>query len=160
MLQGETEKMVYLVLRIKGTVNIPAWAKTTLANLNLDKKFRATLVPENFETLGMLRKVKDIVAWTSVDEGFIKELLERRGKISGYKPLTKGNLPTGFESIEELASAIAQNKTTMSKLRNIKPWFALAPPKGGFKQKTKKQFSQDGVLGQNQGLVHLVKNML
>jgi len=53
--------MVYLVVRIKGTVNIPAWAKTTLANLNLDKKFRATLVPENFETLGMLRKVKDIV---------------------------------------------------------------------------------------------------
>ncbi len=160
MLQGEMEKMVYLVVRIKGTVNIPAWAKTTLANLNLDKKFRATLVPENFETLGMLRKVKDIVAWASVDEGFIKELLERRGKLSGYKPLTKGNLPKGFESIEELAAAIAQNKTTMSKLRSVKPWFALAPPKGGFKQKTKKQFSQDGVLGQNEELVHLVKNML
>jgi large subunit ribosomal protein L30 len=154
--------MVYLVVRIKGTVNIPAWAKTTLTNLNLDKKFRATLVPENFETLGMLRKVKDIVAWTSVDvdEGFIKELLETRGKLSGYKPLTKASLPKGFESIEELASAIAQNKTTMSKLRNVKPWFALAPPKGGFKRKTKRQFTQDGVLGQNEQLVQLVKNML
>ena len=155
-------KTTYLVVRIKGTVNIPAWAKTTLANLNLDKKFRATLVAENLETLGMLRKVKDIVAWTSVDvdEGFIKELLERRGKLSGYKPLTKASLPKGFESIEELASAIAQNKTTMSKLRNVKPWFALAPPKGGFKRKTKKQFTQDGVLGQNEQLVQLVKNMI
>ena len=153
-------KTTYLVVRIKGTVNIPAWAKTTLANLNLDKKFRATLVAENPETLGMLRKVKDIVAWTSVDSDFIKELLERRGKISGYKPLTKGDLPKGFESIEELATAIAQNKTSMSKLNNIKPWFALAPPKGGFKQKTKKQFTQDGVLGHNEQLMQLVRNML
>src|ERR687884_2327555 len=150
-------RMAYLVVRIRGTVNIPIWAKKTLDNLNLDKKFRATLVAENFETLGMLRKVKDIVAWTSVDADFIEELLERRGKISGYKPLTKGNLPKGFESIEELATAIAQNKTTMSKFRNLKPWFALAPPKGGFKQQTKKQFSQDGVLGRNEELVQLVK---
>ena len=141
-------------------MNIPAWAKTTLANLNLDKKFRATLVAENLETLGMLRKIKDIVAWTSVDADFIKELLERRGKISGYKPITKGNLPKGFESIEALATAIAQNKTSMSKLNSVKPWFALAPPKGGFKQKTKKQFSQDGVLGHNEQLAELVKNML
>jgi large subunit ribosomal protein L30 len=153
-------KTTYLVVRIKGTVNIPAWAKTTLANLNLDKKFRATLVAENFQTLGMLRKVKDIVAWTSVDADFIKELLQRRGKMSGYKSLTNGNLPKGFESIEELATAIAQNKTSMSKLKSVKPWFALAPPKGGFKQKTKKQFSQDGVLGHNEQLVQLVKNML
>jgi large subunit ribosomal protein L30 len=153
-------KTAYLVVRIKGTVNVPAWAKTTLANLNLDKKFRATLVAENLETLGMLRKVKDIVAWTSVDADFIKELLERRGKLSGYKPITKSDLPKGFESIEEVATAIAQNKTSMSKLNSIKPWFALAPPKGGFKQKTKTQFSQNGVLGHNEHLVQLVKNML
>ena len=150
----------YLVVRIKGTVNIPAWAKTTLTNLNLEKKFRATLVAENPETLGMLRKVKDIVAWTSVDADFIKQLLERRGKMSGYEPLTNGNLPKGFESIQELATAVAQNKTSMSKLNSIKPWFALAPPKGGFKKKTKKQFSQDGVLGHNEQLVELVNNML
>ena len=38
--------MAYLVVRIKGTVNIPYWANTTLDNLNLDKKFRATIIPE------------------------------------------------------------------------------------------------------------------
>lgn len=51
--------MAYLVVRIKGTVNIPTWARTTLDNLNLDKRFRATLVPETAESLGMLRKVKE-----------------------------------------------------------------------------------------------------
>src|SRR5919197_6410601 len=153
--------MVYLVVRIRGTINIPAWAKTTLRNLNLEKKFRATLVAENHETLGMLRKVKDIVAWTSVDADFIRELLERRGRIPGHKPITKSNLPKGFESIEELASAIAENKTSLSKLaKNISPSFALAPPRGGFRQKTKTQYSQNGVLGHNEQLVQLVKSML
>jgi len=72
--------MVYLVIRIRGIVNIPNWAEKTLENLNLRKKFNATLVTENNQTLGMLRKVKDIVAWKSVDEFLIKELLEKRGR--------------------------------------------------------------------------------
>lgn len=154
-------RMAYLVVRIRGTVNIPIWAKKTLDNLNLDKKFRATIIAENFETLGMLRKVKDIVAWTSVDASFVKELLEKRGRKNGYKPLTDSDLPKQYKNIEELAIAIAENKiTTLSKLKSIKPWFALAPPKGGFRRKTKTQFAQNGVLGENQQLIQLVKNML
>ena len=72
--------MVYLVIRIRGIVNIPSWAEKTLDNLNLRKKFNATIVSENSQTLGMLRKVKDIVAWKSVDESIIKELLQKRGR--------------------------------------------------------------------------------
>jgi len=48
--------MVYLVVRMKGTVNIPNWANVTLESLHLNKKFRATLIPENDQTLGMLKK--------------------------------------------------------------------------------------------------------
>jgi ribosomal protein L30/L7E len=75
--------MVYLVIRIRGIVNIPSWAEKTLDNLNLRKKFNATIVSENSQTLGMLRKVKDIVAWKSVDESIIKELLQKRGRKKG-----------------------------------------------------------------------------
>jgi large subunit ribosomal protein L30 len=156
-----TIRMAYLVVRIRGTVNIPAWAQTTLDNLNLTKKFRATIIAENSETLGMLRKVKDIVAWTSVDASFIKELLEKKGRKDGYKPIRDSDLPKEYENIEELAVAIAENKiTTLSKLKSIKPWFALAPPRGGFRRKTKTQYSQKGVLGENLELIQLVKNML
>src|SRR5215212_1651336 len=102
--------MAYLVVRIKGTVNIPQQAKKTLDGLNLDKRFRATIVPESAEYLGMLRKVKDEVA--------------------------------------------------MSNLGGIKPWFALNPPKGGFKRKTKTQYMQDGILGDDGELVQIVKRML
>jgi large subunit ribosomal protein L30 len=152
--------MAYLVVRIKGTVNIPQWARMTLDGLNLDRRFRATIVPESDEYLGMLRKVKEEVAWTKADAGIVKELLEKRGRKTGYKPLNKSDLPKDYQSIDELASAIAENKVSMSKLEGIKPWFALSPPKGGFKRKTKTQYAQRGVLGDDSELVEIVKRML
>ena len=152
--------MAYLVVRIRGTVNIPHWANNTLDNLNLDKRFRATVIPENQESLGMLRKVKEMVAWTSADATIIKDLLEKRGKKTGFKPVTNSDLPEGYNTIEELASAIADNKIALSKIRSIKPWFALNSPRGGFKRKTKTQYSQDGILGEDKGLTDIVKRML
>src|ERR1051326_7942493 len=131
--------MAYLVVRIKGTVNIPHWAKTTLDGLNLDRRFRATIVPETPESLGMLRRVKDIVAWTKTDSAMVRELLEKRGRKDGYKPISNTDLPKEYKSMDELASALAENKTTMSKIDGLKPWFALNPPRGGFKRKTKTQ---------------------
>jgi large subunit ribosomal protein L30 len=152
--------MAYLVVRIKGTVNIPQWARMTLDGLNLDRRFRATIVPESDEYLGMLRRVKEEVAWTKADAGIVKELLEKRGRKTGYKPLGKSDLPKEYKSMDELASAIAENKVSMSKLEGIKPWFALSPPKGGFKRKTKTQYAQQGVLGDDSELVEIVKRML
>jgi large subunit ribosomal protein L30 len=108
----------------------------------------------------MLKKVKDIVAWTKADSGIVKELLEKRGRKTGYKPLTKADLPKEYKSIDDFAAAIAENKVSMSKIDGIKPWFALGPPKGGFKRKTKTQYTQHGVLGNDDALVEIVKRML
>ena len=98
--------MAYLVVRIKGTVNIPYWANTTLDSLNLDKKFRATIIPENPETLGMLRKIKDVVAWVSIDAHIVREILEKKGRKAGFKPLKKSDIPKEYESIDALASML------------------------------------------------------
>jgi large subunit ribosomal protein L30 len=152
--------MAYLVVRIKGTVNIPEWAKRTLDGLNLDKRFRATIVPDNPEYLGMLRKVKEVVAWTKADTSIVKELLEKRGRKEGYRPITGADLPKEYKSIDDLAAALADNKVSLSKLGSIKPWFALSPPRGGFKRKTKTQYTQAGILGEDGELVEIVKRML
>jgi large subunit ribosomal protein L30 len=152
--------MVYLVIRIRGIVNIPNWADKTLENLNLRKKFNATLVTENNQTLGMLRKVKDIVAWKSVDESLIKELLEKRGRKKGFHPLKNSNLPSNYKSIDDLANAIHRNNISLSDLDDLKPWFSLNPPKGGFKRKTKTQYTQKGILGENNELIDLVRRMI
>ena len=152
--------MAYLVVRIKGTINIPQWAKTTLNGLNLDKRFRATIVPESPEYVGMLRRVKEEVAWTKADARIVKDLLERRGRKTGYKPISVSDIPQEYESFDKLAAAIADNKVSMSKLKGIKPWFALSPPKGGFKRKTKTPYEQKGVLGDDTDLIEIVKRML
>ena len=152
--------MVYLVIRIRGIVNIPSWAERTLENLNLRKKFNATILTENNQTLGMLRKVKDIVAWKSVDESIIKELLEKRGRKKGFHPLKNTSLPSNYNTIDDLANAIPRNNISWSELEDIKPWFSLNPPKGGFKRKTKTQYNQKGILGENNELIDLVRRMI
>lgn len=157
--------MVYLVVRMKGTVNIPNWAKITLDNLHLDKKFRATLIPENEQTLGMLRKIKEIVAWTSVEEAFIREFIEKKGRRTSTKLLSPSinksetDKPT-TPDIDKVISDISKNDSFLSKISGLKPWFALNPPKGGFKRKSKLLYSQNGILGENRELVELVKRMM
>jgi large subunit ribosomal protein L30 len=174
--------MVYLVVRMKGTVNVPRWAILTLENLHLNKKFRATIIPENDQTLGMLRKVKELVSWTSIDKEFIKEFIEKKGRLTEPKVGTKtaklveqvNNINNnGSKSdnegeykkslnydFEKIATDISQNQTYLSKVTGIKPWFALNPPRGGFRKKSKRSFSQDGILGENKELVSLVRRMM
>ena len=145
---------------MRGTINVPSSAKATLTYLNLTKKYRATLISESQQSLGMLRKVKGQVAWTPADPGIIKDLLEKRGRKAGFKPISNSDLPKEYDSIEQLASAISENKISISEIDNIKPWFALTPPRGGFKRKTKNQYNEGGLLGEYKDLVATVRRML
>jgi len=152
--------MAYLVVRMRGRVNVPSSAKATLTYLNLTKKYRATLISESQQSLGMLRKVKGQVAWTLADPGIIKDLLEKRGRKAGFKHISNSDLPKEYDSIEQLGSAISENKISISEVDNIKPWFALTPPRGGFKRKTKNQYNEGGLLGECKDLVAIVRRML
>jgi len=150
-----------LVVRLRGTVNVPHWAETTLRLLNLHKRFSATLVPDTPSIKGMLRKVKDYVAWAPVGADVIKELLERRGKVSRRKRLTLEDVKKlGFEDFASLAASLAEGKVSLNKLELIKPFFNLHPPRGGFPASSKKPYTQKGVLGENQELPKLVLKML
>jgi large subunit ribosomal protein L30 len=179
--------MVFLVVRMKGTVNVPYWARITLDSLHLNKRFRATIIPENEQTLGMLRKIKEFVSWASVDDVFVREFVEKKGRVSSTRLLTastnsaastptetgvpdnaddqinnsnnknNGSLNT---DLGKIVSIIFQNEVYLSKISGIKPWFALNPPKGGFKRKSKRSYSQNGILGENKELVSIVKRMM
>jgi len=152
--------VAYLVVRIRGTVNVPSFATNTLQYLNLTKKYRATLLPETQQSLGMLRKVKDHVAWTIADPKIIMELFEKRAQKPGQDDGSDFNLPVGFDKLEPLALAISENRLSMSDIPGLKPWFALHPPRGGFKRKTKKQYKEGGILGEDKILIELVRKML
>lgn len=151
----------FLVVRIKGQADVPHWAVTTLKLLKLDKKFRATIIPAKENTLGMLNKIKHYVSWQEIDISTTKELLDKRGRKAGYKKISSDDFEKiGFKTIDELASSLTEGKSTLAKLSPLKPWFALAPPKGGFKRSTKKLYDQKGILGHNKELNTLVRSMM
>jgi len=154
--------MALLVVRMRGTVNVPYWALTTLKNLNLNKRFSATLVPETTNYLGMLRKVNQWVAWSKADSDIIKTLIEKRGKKKGSASESEEEKKTNskYKGIDELVNVVANDKVKFSEQNNIKPWFTLNPPKGGFKKSSKKQFSDGGILGNNKELLEIVKRMI
>lgn len=155
--------MTLLVVRLRGTVNVPYWATATLKNLYLSKKFSATLVPETSNYLGMLRKINQWVAWSKADSEIVRTLIEKRGKKKNPKldPPEKGSKSTDqYKGIDELVDVIVTDKIKFSDQNNIKPWFSLSPPRGGFKRNTKKQFSDGGILGNNKDLLEIVKKMV
>jgi large subunit ribosomal protein L30 len=151
----------YLVVRMRGQINIPHWAKTTLNLLKLEKKFRATIIPSKENTLGMLDRVKHYVSWQEANLDITKELLNKKGRKSGYKKITNDDLTKlGFKTIDDLAVSVNEGKTSLNKIKPIKPWFALSPPKRGFKRSTRKTYGEGGILGQNHELIELVRSMI
>ena len=153
--------MAFLVVRMRGTVNVPFWALTTLQNLYLNKRFSATLVPETADYLGMLRKIKEWVAWSKADSEIVKTLIEKRGKkITQFDSQKESKKKDEYKGIDELVNVIVNDKIKFSDQSNIKPWFSLNPPRGGFKKKSKKQFTDGGILGNNKDLLEIVKRMV
>ncbi len=151
----------YLVVRIKGQADVPYWASTTMTLLKLDKKYRATILPAKDNTLGMLKKVMHYISWIELDADLAKDILDKKARKSGYQKITQEDLKElGFNSIDELATALAEGKATLSKLKPLKPWFALSPPRHGFKRSTKKLYGQKGVLGLNKELGTIVRRMI
>ena len=151
----------FLVLRISGQADVPYWAVTTMTLLKLEKKYRATIIPEKENTIGMLRKIQHYISWQEIDTETVKELLDKKARKSGYKKVTNEDITSiGFTSIDELATSLAEGKTSLSKLKPLKPWFAMDPPRHGFKRSTKKLYGQKGVLGHNKELSVIVKRMM
>jgi len=151
----------YLVIRIKGQADVPYWANTTLRLLKLEKKFRAIILPVKENTDGMLKKIQQFVSWQEVDLSTTKELLDKKGRRSGYKKITPEDISkAGFKTINELAASLSEGKISMTKIKPLKPWFALSPPRKGFKRSTKRLYGQKGILGHNKELTTLVKRMM
>lgn len=151
----------FLVVRMRGTVNVPHWAKTTLNLLHLERKFRATIIPARENTKGMLDKIKHYVSWQEVDTATMKELLEKKARKEGYKKITSEDIvKLGFKSSEDLAKSLTEGTASLSKLKPLKPWFALSPPRHGFKRNTKKMYGEGGILGNHKELLAQVRNMI
>ena len=79
---------MYAVVQVRGVVKTRRDIKDTLKMLRLHHINHCVLVPDTPENLGMIRKVKDYVAYGEADAATIETLLLTRGRVIGDAPLT------------------------------------------------------------------------
>lgn len=161
-------RKLYAIIRIRGQADVPPDVEYTLKLLRLHKKYHLVIYPADLPGLeGMLQKVKDWVTWGEVDQATLVELLKRRGRAPGDRPLTDSYIESklgdmGIKSIESLAQALIDGKVELHKLDNIiKPVFRMHPPRGGFDRSIKRPYGNRGELGYRGATINeLIKRML
>jgi len=153
--------VLLLVVNLHGKIDSTSPVRKALAELKVERRFSASVVPNDGTALGMLRLCKDYLAWWPIDGVLLSTLLKERGMVSERRRLDAAALKgLGFKKHEELAQKMLKEGARLSSLPGIRPFFRLSPPKGGFKTSTRRQASERGVLGNNPGLPELVKRMI
>jgi len=142
--------VLYAIMRIRGRVDIHPKVEATLRMLRLVRKFHAVLYPKCPTIDGMLEVVKDWVTWGEVDKETLKELITKRGRLVGGRPLTDNVVKKVFkvDDLDELVNSLVEGKILWHKYDEyVKPVFRLHPPRGGFKGSIKKPYKTGGELG-------------
>jgi large subunit ribosomal protein L30 len=150
-----------LVVNLHGAINSSVPVRKALNALWVAKRFSASVVEDDAQTVGMLKLCKDYVAWAQVDEPLLGDLLKKRGRVSSTRALDQASLKQlGYKKHEELAAKMMTEKLRLSAIEGVLPYFRLAPPRGGFKMSLRRQFTERGLLGNNPKLEEVVRRMI
>jgi len=135
------------VIRIRGQVGINKKVKETLDRLRLRKKYSCIVINPTKEQLGMIKKMRNFVAFGEIKKDMLKKLIEKRGQL-----INKEKKIDVKKIVEELEKGKKYEEL------NLKPFFRLHPPRKGIKSKL--HFPK-GVLGDNKEKINeLVERML
>ena len=137
-----------IAIRISGMIDVPKPVQEALFRLRLRRKYAAVILKPSNETLKLLKKLRNLIAYGDISKETLAELIEKRAQPLNKQ--TKIDPKTIIESLE---------KKNLKEL-GIKPFFRLHPPRGGIE--SKKHFGVGkGVLGDNKEKINdLVKRML
>lgn len=116
---------MFLIIRIRGSVNMAYKLKDTLSMLNLTRTNHCIIVPKTKSYEGMLEKCKDFITWGEVSEENLKKLVLKRGRKPGNKKLEEK------EALEIVKIILKEESLKNAK---IKPIFRLSPPSKGMKK--------------------------
>ena len=136
------------IIRIKGMVNINEDVENTLSRLRLRRKYACTLVDmNNNEINGMVKKIRNFVAYGEIDKPTLIDLIKQRGQ----------NLDKTKKIDPEKISEILLKEKKFNNT-GIKPFFRLHPPRGGINSK---DHFPIGVLGNHKEKINnLLRRML
>jgi len=137
------------IIRVRGSAEQKRVINDTFKILRLFKKNHCVVIPNTPAYLGMIKKVKDHATWGEVDEGTLKSLLLKRGKLPGKKNLTEEYIKEKTNmSPDEFVKAVFAGKKKLKDIPGLRTFFKLNPPVHGFERKgIKKPFSLGGALG-------------
>ncbi|MEM2207624.1 MAG: 50S ribosomal protein L30 [Sulfolobales archaeon] len=142
--------VLYAIVRIRGTADVPTDVEHALRLLRLVKPFHAVVYPKSESLEGMLKVVKDWVTWGEISRDVLKLLILKRGRVVGGKPISEEDVKRVFrvDSVDELVSALYEGRILWHQYEDyVKPVFRLHPPRGGFKGSVKKPYGSGGELG-------------
>jgi large subunit ribosomal protein L30 len=150
-----------LVVNLHGKINSSDAVRRALGELKVERKFTATLVPDDVDTMGMLKLCKDYIAWCPAEKGLLSELLEKRGMATESRRLDADALKgMGFKTHAELAERVLSGGARLTTMPGIRPFFRLSPPKKGFNASLRRQASEKGMLGSNSKLAETIRRMI
>jgi len=146
LLKKQANKMI-CIIRITGRIGINKDVNETLNRLRLRKKYSCVVISSKKEYLGMIKKVKDFVAFGEISDGAFEKLIETRGQIIDKDKKVDS---------KKIVSEIKKGKKYQE--LNLKPFFRLHPPRKGINAKL--HFPR-GVLGDHKNKINdLVERML
>lgn len=137
------------IIRIKGMTGIKTELAETLSRLRLRRKYSCVVIPETKEYLGMIKKVRDYIAYGEINPETFEKLIEKRGQA-----IDKTKKINPKEAVKDIQKGKKYEEL------NLKPYFRLHPARGGID--TKKHFGVGkGVLGNHKENINkLIERML
>ena len=141
---------MYAVVQVRGVVNTNREIKDTLKMLRLHHVNHCVLVPDTPAYLGMIRKVKDFVAYGEVEPETLATLLRTRGRLTGDERLTDDYIRahTSYANIDEFAAALCKGEINLLIRRSLV--LRLHPPRKGLKQSSEPSARWGSVTAQDQ----------
>ena len=105
------------VIRIRGSFGVRKEIKDTMNLMRLHNKNHCVVINNLPNYIGMLKKIKDYVTWGEIDEKTFRELLLKRGRITGNKGLTESYIKEKAKlSVDELIMEFFSFKKELKEL--------------------------------------------
>jgi large subunit ribosomal protein L30 len=160
----EPAERYLIAIRLDGTPNVRPPEELTLNSLRMKTRYSTVLIRDDPSVRGMLQRIKDHVTWAEARKEDIGLLLSSRARTPYGLGLTSKLVKerSDLSGMSELVSGLSSGKVTLAKLRQmgIEPCFRLHPPRGGFRNSSKRPFTDSGELGfRKEGLHTLLKRM-
>lgn len=148
------------IVRVRGNIGIRSDVNEAMRLMHLTRVNHCVIEHMTPEMKGALQKVKDYVTWGEISTEALATLIERRGRLTGGRPITTEYLKTqGFDGFVSLAEALERGDVVWRKMDGVKPLFRLSPPRKGYRS-TKRSFTEGGSLGKRDSIDDLIMRMV